>query len=113
MSGLIDTPTGLRFGDGLYFEHGLGSAGLTVPEDQPSSDLFAGVSSLLASTRALLAITAAYSGTSGLSAATFVKGAQLDQANFAGSGSLIAVTKLLVTAKATFGGSGSLSVLTS
>ena len=113
MSGLIDTTTGLRFGDGLHWEPGLGGAGLTNPEEQFDTILFAGAGNLSASARLVLAAQASFAGAGSVSIATFVKGAQLDQANFAGVGilSLTGTVKLVATPR--FAGAGSLSVTTS
>ena len=111
MSGLIDTTTGLRFGDGLHWEKGLGGAGLTNAEQQFDTIVFAGVGNLSASARLILAARASFSGTSSASIATFVTGAQLDQANFAGIGGLSLVGTFKALAAANFTGAGQLSAL--
>ena len=111
MSGLIDTTTGLRFGDGLHWEPGLGGAGLTNPEEKFDTILFAGAGNLSVSARLVSAAQASFSGAGSVSIATFVKGAQLDQANFAGVGSLSIVGTLKALAAANFTGVGALSAL--
>lgn len=65
--GLIDTTTGLRFGTGLYFEPGLGSDGLTIPDQQPDSAVFAGQGSLSVSAGVLRFAGATFAGSSTLS----------------------------------------------
>ncbi len=109
MSGLIDTTTGLRFGDGLHFEPGLGSAGLTIPEEQSDTILFAGTGSLQATLNQLLSAQAAFSGASSVNIATFVTGAQLDQANFAGTGNLAALVANRLVANTSWVGNSTLS----
>lgn len=61
MPGLIEDTHGLYFGQGLTFEPGLGSDGLTI---STSSDtmLFTGAGSLLASTRQLLVARPSFAG---------------------------------------------------
>lgn len=42
MSGLIDTDTGLAFGEGLQFQTQIGTAGLTIETESPEMELLWG-----------------------------------------------------------------------
>ena len=70
MSGLIDVKTGLRHGTGLYFEPGLGGAGLTNQDEQFDNILFAGVGALTVAFKAKLAAKANFAGSGTLSVHT-------------------------------------------
>ena len=70
MSGLVDAKTGLRFGNGLYFEPGLGGAGLTNQDEQFDAITFAGTGSLAVSARIIAAARGTFGGAGSMSVTT-------------------------------------------
>lgn len=66
MPGLVDSTEGLSYGKGLYFEPGLGGAGLTNPGAVENAIVFAGSGKLSVGTKAILMVSVHFNGSGGL-----------------------------------------------
>lgn len=63
---LIDSTEGLVYGRGLYFEPGLGGAGLINPPEGPVNETFAGQGSMRVTTIQHAHISVRFAGSGGL-----------------------------------------------